>query len=206
MKQTPIAAPAQRTEAVIIESISAEAERLGAAQQMLAALEDRRAEMLTTKTLDEVHALADSVTRAKLGAEIAQSRLDALNGEFRRFKAAEAQAAVDAAMAPLAAIADAERATVRSYEEHAAAVAADLAKLMELDGQRHQVSVAVHRLTGQWTPADSPIHRGPITAQVKLPRATGDKDFWPPQSAAMIEVHARAARDAAALLEYRESE
>jgi hypothetical protein len=203
LRQIKIAEPTARTEAAIINDIARESERLLSAEQEVAGFQDRRARLVATGTLDEVHALADSVTRAKLGAEIAQSRLDALNGELRRFYAAEAQARIDAALAPLAAIDAEERATVRSYEEHAAAVAADLAKLVELDGRRHRVSVAVHRLNGQWVSADSPIRRGPITAQVKLPSATGDKDFWPPQSAAMLEVQARAARDAAALAEYR---
>jgi hypothetical protein len=207
MKQTPIVAPAKRTEGSIIDDIALESGRLGAAQQALAGLEDRRAAMFADGAgLDEVHGLADSLARARLKIEIAESRLGGWNQELKRFYAAEAQAALDAEMAPLAAIADEERATVRSYEEHAAAVSADLAKLMELDVRRHRVSVAVHRLNGQWVSADSPIRRGPITSQVKLPSATGDKDFWPPQSAAMLEVHARAARDAAALLEYRESE
>jgi len=178
MKQIKIAEPAARTEAVIINSIAAETERLGAAQQEAAKLEDRRAEMLATKTLDEVHALADSVTRAKLGAEIAQARLDALNGELRRFYAAAAQAAVDAELAPLSAI-DAEEARVLAdYETHARLVAEDLAKLQELDSARHQVSVAVHRLTGRW---DTPASRSSLAQKVKLPSATGDKDFWPPR-------------------------
>jgi hypothetical protein len=202
MKQIKIAEPAARTEAAIIESIASQSLALGIAEQEIAALEARRAGMLASGTLEEIHGLADSLARARLKIEIAESRLGGWNQELKRFYAAEAQAALDAEMAPLAAIADEERATVRSYEEHAAAVAADLAKLMELDVRRHRVSVAVHRLNGQWVSADSPIRRGPITSQVKLPSATGDKDFWPPQSAAMLEVHARAARDAAAAAEY----
>jgi hypothetical protein len=202
LKQIKIAEPIERTEQAIVNDIALESERLGAAQQEAAGFQDRRARLLATGTLDEIHALADSLARAKLGVEIAQSRLDALNGELRRFYAAEAQAAVDAELAPLSAIDAEERATVLSYEEHAAAVAADLAKLQELDSARRQVSVAVHRLTGQWTEPVSPTSRSSL-AQVKLLSATGDKDFWPPQSAAMLEVQARAARDAAALAEYR---
>jgi hypothetical protein len=201
MKQTQIVAPAKRTEGSIIDDIALEAERLGAAQQEAAGFQDRRGRLLATGTLAEIHALADSHASARLGAEIAQSRLDALNGELRRFYAAEAQAAVDAEMAPLAAIGAEELQALADYETHARLVAADLAKLMELDGRRHQVSVAVHRLTGQWTPAVSPVHRASL-GQVRLPSSTGDKDFWPPQSAALIEVQERAARDAAALEEY----
>ena len=202
MKQTRIAEPAERTEAAIIDDIARESERLLSAQQDAAALEDRRAEMLATKTLDEVHALADSVTRAKLGAEIAQSRLDALNGELRRFYAAAAQAALDAELAPIPAIDAEERRLLADYETHARLAAEALAALQEIDARRHQISIQIHRLNGEWIPVRSPTRRGPITAQAKLPSATGDKDFWPPQSAAMIEVQERAARDQAALEEY----
>jgi hypothetical protein len=206
LKQIKIANPTVRSEGAIISDIADAQTAIGAAQQELADLEDRRAAMLASGTIDEIYALVDSVTRAKLKIEIAETRLDALNKELAKFYETEARAAVDAAMAPLAAIDAEERAAIRSYEEHAAAVAADLARLVELDARRHQVSVAVHRLTGQWTPADSPVHR-PSPAQVKLPSATGDKDFWPSQSAALIEVQARAARDLAALAEYhRQSE
>jgi hypothetical protein len=207
MKQARIAEPIARTEAAIINDIVGESEHLGAAEQEFSGLEARRSRMLAGGAeLDEIHQLADSLARAKLKVEIAETRLSALNQELKRFYAAAAQAAVDAELAPLAVIADEERATVRSYEEHAAAVAADLARLVELDARRHQVSVAVHRLTGTWTPADSPVHRASL-GQVRLPSATGDKDFWPSQSAALIEVQARAARDAAALAEYhRQSE
>jgi hypothetical protein len=144
MKQTPIVAPAKRTEGSIIDDIALESGRLLSAQQEIAAFEDRRAAMLTTKTLDEIHGLADSLARAKLGVEIAQSRLDALNAELRRFYAAEAQAAVDAALAPLAAIADEERRVLADYETHARLVAEDLERLAGLDSARRQVSVAVH--------------------------------------------------------------
>jgi hypothetical protein len=206
MKQTPIVAPAKRTEGSIIDDIAAESERLGAAQQEAAALEARRAGMLASGTLEEIHGLTDTTARARLKVEIAQSRVDALNGELRRFYATQERAAVDAAMAPLAAIDAEERATVRSYEEHAAAVAADLARLVELDARRHQVSVAVHRLTGTWTPAVSAVPHASSLAQVKLPSAIGQKDFWPSEAAALIEVQERAARDAAALAEYRQNE
>jgi hypothetical protein len=197
MKQT-IVAPAKRTEGSIISDIADAQTAVGAGQQELAGLEARRARMLATGTLDEIHGLADSLARAKLKVEIAESRANVLNNELKRLYEGAAQAAVDAELAPLAAIDAEELASVRSYEQHAAAVAADLAKFQELDARRHQVSVAVHRLTGQWTQFDSPTNRSSL-ANVKLPSATGDKDFWPRQSTAVLEAHAR---DAAALEEY----
>ena len=207
MKQARIAEPIARTEAAIINDIAGESEHLGAAEQEFSGLEARRSRMLASGAeLDEIHQLADSLARAKLKVEIAETRIGALNQELKRFYAAAARAAVDAAMAPLAAIDAEERATVRSYEEHAAAVAADLAKLVEIDARRHQVSVAVHRLTGAWTPAVSAVPHASSLAQVKLPSAIGQKDFWPSQAAALIEVQERAARDAAALAEYRQNE
>jgi hypothetical protein len=207
LKQIKIAEPIERTEGSIIDDIALQSERLGAAQQEAAGFQDRRARLLATGTLAEIHALADSHARARLGAEIAQSRLDALNGELRRFYAVQAQSAVDAELKPLAAIANAELQAVADYETHARLASEALARLQDLDSARHEVSVRVHRLTGAWTQFDSPIRRRPITAQVKLPSATGDKDFWPPQSAALPDVQARAVRDAAALAEYhRQSE
>jgi hypothetical protein len=137
MKQTQIAAPAQRTEGAIVNDIAAESERLGAAEQEFAALEGRRAAMLATESLDKVHALADSLARAKLKIEIAETRLDALNTELKRFYAAEAQAAVDAELAPLPAIADEELQALADYATHAAAVAEALAALQALDARRH---------------------------------------------------------------------
>ena len=191
-----------RSEQQIVEDIALESERLGAAQQALAGLEDRRSGMLTTRTLDEIHALANSVTRAKLGAEIAQSRLDALNGELRRFYATQARAAIDAEMAPLTAIDAEERQVLSDYEQHARLVAVDLARLRELQDRRHQVSVRVHQLNGQWIPADSPIYRGALAQQMKLPSIAGP-DIWPASPhAALLDAQARAARDAAALEEY----
>ena len=138
--------------------------------------------------------------------EIAQSRIEALNGELRRFYATEARAALDAAMAPLAGIDAEERATVRSYEEHAAAIAADLAKLQELDARRHRVSVEGHRLNGQYL-TDSKTYRGSL-AQARLPSAEGGADHWPVTSyAATFDETHRAALAQAALEEYhRESE
>jgi hypothetical protein len=176
MKQIKIAEPIERTEQAIVNDIALESERLGTAQQEIAAFEDRRAAMLATESLDKIHALADSHARAKLGVEIAETRLDALNAELRRFYAAEAQTAVDAALAPLAAIADEERRVLADYETHARLVAEDLERLAGLDSARRQVSVAVHRLTGQWT---IPASRSALTQKVKLPSATADKDFWP---------------------------
>jgi hypothetical protein len=207
MKQTQIAAPAQRTEQAIVNDIALESERLGTAQQEIAAFEDRRAAMLATESLDKIHALADSHARAKLGVEIAQSRLDALNRELRLFYETEAQAAVDAELAPLAAIDAEERRVLADYETHATAVATDLAALHELDARRHQVSVAVHRLNGQWTPLHSQTCWAPITAKAKLPSAEGGPDHWPvPPRVILLDAQARAVRDAAALLEYRERE
>jgi hypothetical protein len=112
LKQIKIANPTVRSEGAIISDIADAQTAIGAAQQELAGLEDRRAAMLASGTIDEIYALADSVTRAKLKIEIAESRLDALNKELRRFYAAAAQAAVDAAMAPLAAIDAEERAAI----------------------------------------------------------------------------------------------
>jgi hypothetical protein len=207
MKQTQIAAPVARTEQAIIESIASQSLALGIAEQEIAALEDRWAGMLTTKTLDEVHALADSVTRAKLGAEIAQSRLDALNGELRRFYAAQERAALDAEFAPLSAIDAQEREVVKNYEEHAKLIAEALARLRELQGRLHAISVRIHQLNGEWISADSPSYRGGLAQGVKLPSADGGADYWPvsPQ-VAMFEAQARAASLAAALAEYQESE
>jgi hypothetical protein len=207
MKQAPIKLPAERTEAVIVEDIALQSERLGAAEQEAAGFQDRRARLLATGTLAEIHQLADSHARARLGAEIAQSRLDALNGELRRFYAAAAQAAVDAEMAPLPGIDAEERRVLADYETHAAAVAADLAKLHELDARRHQVSVAIHRLTGQWTPLHSPTGWAPITAKAKLPSAEGGADHWPvAPRVVLLDAQARAVRDAAALAEFRQNE
>jgi hypothetical protein len=206
MKQIKIALPAERTEQQIIDSIAGESTALGAAEQEFAGIEARRSRMLASGAeLDEIHQLADSLARARLKIEIADSRLAGWNQELKRFYAAQARAAVDAALAPLAGIDAEEREAVRSYEEHAAAIAADLAKLQELDARRHRVSVEGHRLNGQYL-THSKTYRGSL-AQVRLPSAEGDADHWPPQSAAMLEVQARAARDAAALEEYhRESE
>jgi hypothetical protein len=201
LKQIKIANPTVRNEGAMVSDIADAQTAIGAAQQELAGLEARRSAMLASGTIDEIYALVDSVTRAKLKIEIAETRLDALNKELAKFYETAARAAVDAAMAPLAVIADEERATVRSYEEHAVLLAADLARLVELDARRHQVSVAVHRLTGTWTPPVSPIGR-PSLGQVRLPSAEGGADHWPSQSAALIEVQARAARDLAALAEY----
>jgi hypothetical protein len=139
--------------------------------------------------------------------EIAQARLDALHGELRRFYQTEAQAALDAEMAPIPEIDAEERAAIRSYEEHAAAVAADLAKLVDLDGRRHRVSVAVHRLSGRWVPPDRPTYHGALAQQVKLPSAGDGPDFWPINPyGRMLDAAARAGRDQAALAEYRGSE
>jgi hypothetical protein len=181
MKQIKIAEPAARTEAAIIESIASQSLALGIAEQEIAALEARRAGMLATGTLDEIHGLADSLARAKLKVEIAESRANVLNNELKRFYEVAAQAAVDAELAPLAAIDVEELQALADYETHARLVAEDLARLAGLDSARHQVSVAVHRLTGRW---DNPTSRSSLAQKVKLPSATGDKDFWPPQSAA----------------------
>jgi hypothetical protein len=202
MKQTPIVAPAKRTEGSIIDDIASQSLALGIAEQEIAALEARRAGMLATGTLDEIHGLADSLARAKLKIEMAQSRVDALNRELRLFYETEAQALLDAELAPLSAIDAEELQALADYETHARLVAEALARLGALAGQRRQVSLRIHQLNGQWISADSPTYRGALAQQVKLPSATGDKDFWPPQSAAMLEVQARAARDAAALAEY----
>jgi hypothetical protein len=201
MKPIKIADPIARTEAVIIESIASQSLALGIAQQEIAALDDRRAALLTSGTLDEIHQIGDLLTRTKLGAEIAQSRIDALNGELRRFYATQARAAIDAAMAPLAGIDAEEREAVLSYEAHAAAVAADLAKLQEFDARRHQVSVAVHRLNGQYL-THSKTYRGSL-AQARLPSADGGADHWPATSYAAVlnETH-RNALDQAALEEF----
>jgi hypothetical protein len=207
MKQIKIAEPIERTEGSIIDDIALQSERLGAAEQEAAGFQDRRARLLATGTLAEIHALADSHARARLGAEIAQSRLDALNRELRLFYETEAQAAVDAELAPLAAIDAEERRVLADYETHATAVATDLAALHELDARRHQVSVAVHRLNGQWTPLHSQTCWAPITAKAKLPSAEGGPDHWPvPPRVILLDAQARAVRDAAALLEYRERE
>jgi hypothetical protein len=157
MKQIKIAEPIARTDAAIIDDLARESTALGAAEQEFAGIEARRSRMLASGAeLDEIHGLADSLARAKLKIEIAQARLDALNGELRRFYAAAAQAAVDAELAPLSAI-DAEEARVLAdYETHARLVAEDLAKLQELDSARHRVSVAVHRLTGEWNHSAAP--------------------------------------------------
>jgi hypothetical protein len=204
MKQTPIAEPAKRTEGSIIDDIAAESERLGAAQQEAAVVQDRRARLVATGTLDEVRALADSVDRAGLQMEISQARIEALNQELKRFYATEARAALDAAMKPLSAIDAEELQVVKSYEAHAAAVAVDLAKLQALDSQRHQVSVAVHRLTGTWTPFVSPAHRASL-GQVRLPSAEGGADHWPVSPrVVLLDAQARAARDAQALAEYHQ--
>jgi hypothetical protein len=202
MKQAPIKLPVSRNEQTIIEDIARESEGLGAAQQEAAKLEAQRSGMLATESLDKIHGLADSLARARLRIEIAESRLAAWNQELKRLYATEAQAAIDAELAPLAAIATAELQAVADYETHARLAAEALARLHELDSARHEVSVRVHRLNGTWTQFDSPIRRRPITAQVKLPSAIEGKDFWPPQYAAMIEVQERAARDQAALAEY----
>jgi hypothetical protein len=202
MKQTPIVAPAKRTEGSIIDDIALESGRLGAAQQEAAGFQDRRARLLATGTLDEIHALADSVTRAGLRTEMAQSRLDALNRELAKFYETEARALLDAELAPLSVLDAEEQQALADYTTHARLVAEALARLGAIADRRHQVSVRIHQLNGQWIPADRPTHRASL-AQVRLPSATGDKDFWPPQSAAMLEVQARAARDAAALAEYR---
>jgi hypothetical protein len=62
------------------------------------------------------------------------------------------------------------------------------------------------RLNGQWISTDSPTYRGSLAQQVKLPGIAGS-DFWPVSPrVALLDAQARAARDAAALLEYRESE
>jgi hypothetical protein len=207
MKQIKIAEPVARAEQQIIDDIAGESERLGAAEQEFAGLGARRSRMLASGTLEEIHGLADSLARAKLKIEIYESRLASLNGELKRFYAAEAQAAIDAAMAPLVAIDAEEQQALADYETHARLVAEDLVRLRELQGRRHQVSVAVHRLTGTWVSADSPNYRGALAQQVKLPSATGDKDHWPLQSAAILDAAARATRDQAALAEYhRESE
>ena len=206
MKEIKIAVPIERTEQQIIDDIALESERLGAAEQEIAALDARRAGMLTSGTLEGIRGLADSLSLARLKIEIAETRLDALNAELKRFYAAQAQAAIDAELAPLSAIDAEEERVLADYATHAAAVAEALAALQVLDARRHQVSVAVHRLTGTWTPADSPICRGALTQQVKLPSIAGP-DIWPVSAhAAMLDVQARAARDAAALLEYREGE
>jgi hypothetical protein len=201
MKQTRISAPIERTEQAIVNDIALESERLGAAQQEAAGFQDRRARLLATGTLDEIHALADSLARARLGVEIAQSRLDALNKELAKFYETEARAVLDAELAPLSVLDAEERQALADYTTRARLVAEALARLGAIADRRHQVSVRIHQLNGQWIPADSPTHRASL-AQVRLPSATGDKDFWPPQSAAMLEVQARAARDAAALAEY----
>jgi hypothetical protein len=199
--KTKIVEQAARGEQAIIDDIAGESERLGAAQQEAAKLEDRRAAMLATESLDKIHALGDSLARARLRIEVAESRLDGLNGQLRRLYAREAQAAIDAELAPLSVLDAEEQGALPDYETHARLVAEALARLGAIADRRHQVSVRVHQLNGQWIPVRSPTHRASL-AQVKLPSATGDKDFWPPQSAAMLEVQERAARDAAALEEY----
>jgi hypothetical protein len=202
MKQIKIAEPIERTEQAIVEDIARESTALGAAEQEFAGIEARRSRMLASGAeLDAIHQLADSLARAKLKVEIAETRLGALNGELKRFYAAAAQAAVDAEMAPLAAIDAEELQALADYETHARLVAEDLVRLRELQDRRHQVSVAVHRLTGTWTPFVSPANRASL-AQAKIPSAVGGAYHWPPQSAAMLEVQARAARDAAALAEF----
>jgi hypothetical protein len=133
LKQIKIANPTVRNEGAMVSDIADAQTAIGAAQQALAGLEDRRAAMLASGTIDEIYALVDSVTRAKLKIEIEETRLDALNKDLAKFYEAAAQAAVDAAMAPLPAIDAEERAAIRSYEEHAVLLAVDLAKLVELD-------------------------------------------------------------------------
>ena len=106
--------PIERTEQQIIDDIALESERLGAAEQEFAGIEARRSRMLASGTLDEIHGLADLLARARLKIEISDSRLASLSGELKRFYAAEAQAAIDAEMAPLAAIDAEEREAIRS--------------------------------------------------------------------------------------------
>jgi hypothetical protein len=200
MKQTPIVAPAKRTEGSIIDDIALESGRLGAAQQEIAAFEDRRAAMLATESLDKIHALADSHARAKLGVEIAQSRLDALNRELAKFYETEERALLDAEMARLRQVDDEERQAVADYEAHARLIAADLSKLVELRDRRRQINTGLFSKgrTGAAT------YRGALISQVRLPAVGDGGDFWPRTSYGQMldEMHARAARDAAALEEY----
>ena len=205
MKQAKI--EIARTELAIIEDIALASERLLSAQQEAAGVQDRRARLVATGTLDEVRALADSVDRAGLQMEISQARIEALNGELRRFYAREAQAAIDAALAPLPAIADEEQRVLSDYEQHARLAADTLGRLGELQAARHAVSVRIYQLNGTWVSADSPTRSGALIQHVKLPSAEGGADHWPLNPhAALLDAQARTARDAAALAEYQASE
>jgi hypothetical protein len=167
--------PKTRDEESIVADISVEKVALAAAQVEADDLQGRRGEMLVTKSLDEVHALADT-DRAKLRIEIAQSRIDALNKELKRFYAAEEAAQTAADLGVLAKIDEDERKAAASYEEHAALVAEDLKVLAEMTARRRAVNARLFPkgLAGVAT------YRAALCKKTNLPGvATEGPDFWP---------------------------
>jgi hypothetical protein len=167
----------ERNEESIVADIAVERTALAAAQREAEELQGRRGEMLVTKSLEDVHALADTVNRAKLKIEIAQSRLDALNKELKRFYEAEEEAETNADLEILRKLDEEERRATASYEQHARLVAADLAKLAEFIDRRRTINARLFpkSLAGVAT------YRAALCETSKLPGlATDGPDFWPP--------------------------
>jgi hypothetical protein len=166
----------ERDEASIVANISVERTALATAQVEADDLQGRRGEMLVTKSLDEVHALADTVNRAKLRIEIAQSRLDALNKELKCFYEAEEEAQTNADLELLRKLDEEERRATADYEEHAAVVAEDLAKLKEINDRRRTINARLFSkgLHGSGT------YSAPLCETARLPGvAANGPDFWP---------------------------
>jgi hypothetical protein len=174
--QTKIVEQAARGEAQIIGDIATERVALADAERAEQELHAQRAEMLLSRTVDEVHGLSDAVSRARLRGEIAAARLDALHKELARFYEAAEAAQTAADLEILREIDAAERRATDDYEVHAELVAEDLARLSEMTRRRRAINA---RLFSKGL-AGSSTYSAPLCEASRLPGVAMDgPDFWP---------------------------